>query len=88
MRQSKILIPTLKEDPSDADVVSHKLMVRAGMVRQLASGLYSWLPLGLRTLRKVEKIIREEMDKTGAQELLMPVAVSYTHLTLPTILLV
>ncbi|MCH1615479.1 MAG: proline--tRNA ligase [Acidimicrobiales bacterium] len=73
MRQSKILIPTLKEDPSDADVVSHKLMVRAGMVRQLASGLYSWLPLGLRTLRKVEKIIREEMDKTGAQELLMPV---------------
>lgn len=73
MRQSKILIPTLKEEPSDAEVVSHKLMLRSGLVRQLASGLYSWLPLGLRTLRKVEKIIREEMDKTGAQELLMPV---------------
>jgi prolyl-tRNA synthetase len=73
MRQSQILIPTLKEEPSDAEVVSHKLMMRAGMVRQLASGLYSWLPLGLRALRKVEKIIREEMDKIGAQELLMPV---------------
>ena len=73
MRQSQILIPTLKEEPSDAEVVSHKLMIRAGLVRQLASGLYSWLPLGLRALRKVEKIIREEMDKTGAQELLMPV---------------
>ena len=73
MRQSKILIPTLKEDPSDAEVVSHKLMMRAGLVRQLASGLYSWLPLGLRVLRKVENIIRVEMDNAGAQELLMPV---------------
>ena len=73
MLQSKILIPTLKEEPADAEVVSHKLMVRAGLVRQLASGLYSWLPAGLRVLRKVEKIIREEMDSTGAQELLMPV---------------
>ena len=73
MRQSKILIPTLKENPSDAEVVSHKLMMRAGLVRQLASGLYSWLPIGLRVLRKVENIIRGEMDKIGAQELLMPV---------------
>ena len=73
MHQSKILIPTLKEDPSDAEVVSHKLMMRAGLVRQLASGLYSWLPLGLRVLRKVENIIRVEMDNAGAQELLMPV---------------
>ena len=73
MHQSKILIPTLKEDPSDAEVVSHKLMIRAGLVRQLASGLYSWLPLGLRVLRKVENIIRVEMDNAGAQELLMPV---------------
>ncbi|GIS52028.1 MAG: hypothetical protein Ct9H90mP27_5190 [Gammaproteobacteria bacterium] len=69
MRQSKILIPTLKEDPSDAEVVSHKLMMRAGLVRQLASGLYSWLPLGLRVLQKVENIIRVEMDNAGAQEL-------------------
>ena len=73
MHQSKILIPTLKEDPSDAEIVSHKLMMRAGLVRQLASGLYSWLPIGLRVLRKVENIIRVEMDKAGAQELLMPV---------------
>ena len=73
MRQSKILIPTLKEDPSDAEVVSHKLMMRAGLVSQRASGLYSWLPLGLRVLRKVENIIRVEMDNAGAQELLMPV---------------
>jgi prolyl-tRNA synthetase len=73
MRQSLLLIPTLKEDPADADVISHKLMLRAGIIRQLASGLYSWLPLGLRTLKKVERIIREELDASGAQELLMPV---------------
>ena len=63
----------MKEDPADADVVSHRLMLRAGVIRQLASGLYSWLPLGLRVLRKIEHIIREEMNNSGAQELLMPV---------------
>jgi len=73
MRQSKLLLPTMKEDPADAEVVSHKLMLRAGVIRQLASGLYTWLPLGLRVLRKIETIIREEMNATGAQEVLMPV---------------
>lgn len=73
MRQSQLLLPTLKEDPADADIVSHKLMLRAGMIRQLASGLYSWLPLGLRVLRKIEHIIREEMNRSGAQEVSMPV---------------
>lgn len=73
MRQSALLLPTLKEDPSDADVISHRLMLRAGMIRQLASGLYTWLPLGLRVLRKVEHIIREEMNRSGAQEVSMPV---------------
>ena len=73
MRQSLLLLPTLKEDPADADVISHKLMLRAGMIRQLASGLYTWLPLGLRVLRKIELIIREEMNRSGAQEVSMPV---------------
>ena len=73
MRQSLLLLPTLKEDPADADVISHKLMLRAGMIRQLASGLYTWLPLGLRVLRKIEHIIREEMNRSGAQEVSMPV---------------
>lgn len=73
MRASRFLIATLKETPADAEIASHQLMLRAGMVRKLASGLYSWLPLGLRVLRKVEAIVREEMNRTGAQELLMPV---------------
>ncbi len=73
MRQSRILLPTLREEPTDADVVSHRLMLRAGLIRSLASGLYTWLPLGLRVLRKVETIIREEMNRSGAQEVLMPV---------------
>ncbi|MFK8067680.1 MAG: proline--tRNA ligase [Gammaproteobacteria bacterium] len=72
MRLSNLLLPTLREAPSDAEVISHKLMLRAGMIRQTASGIYSWLPLGLRVLRKVEAIVREEMDLAGAQELLMP----------------
>jgi len=72
MRSSQILLATLKETPADAEVISHQLMLRAGMIRKLASGLYSWLPLGLRTLRKVEAIIREEMDRIGTQEVLMP----------------
>src|SRR5690606_36328631 len=69
---SRSLIPTLKEDPSDAEVVSHKLMVRAGMMRQVARGIYDLLPLGLRVVRKVERIVREEMNRAGAQEILMP----------------
>lgn len=73
MRQSLLLLPTLKEDPADADIISHKLMLRTGMIRQLASGLYTWLPLGLRVLRKIEHIIREEMNRSGAQEVSMPV---------------
>ena len=72
MRQSILLLPTLKEDPADADVISHRLMLRAGMIRQLASGMYTWLPLGLRVLRKIEHIIREEMNRSGAQEISMP----------------
>lgn len=73
MRTSQFLLATVKETPSEAEIISHQLMIRAGMVRKLASGLYSWLPTGLRTLRKVEAIIREEMNRSGAQELLMPV---------------
>ena len=73
MRVSQFLLATLKETPADASVISHQLMLRAGMIRKLASGLYTWLPLGLRVLRKVERIVREEMDKAGAQEVLMPV---------------
>ncbi len=72
MRYTKTLIPTLKEDPADAEVVSHKLMVRAGMIRQIARGIYDFLPLGWRVVRKVEQIVREEMDRAGAQEILMP----------------
>ncbi len=72
MRVSKFLLATLKESPSDAEVISHKLMLRAGMVRKLASGLYTWLPLGLRVLRKVENIIRDELNRVGSQEVLMP----------------
>ncbi len=72
MRLSRYPISTLKEVPSDAEVISHRLMLRSGMIRRLAAGLYSWLPLGLRTLRKVEQIIREEMNRAGALELCMP----------------
>ncbi|MDH5325050.1 MAG: proline--tRNA ligase [Gammaproteobacteria bacterium] len=72
MRTSKLLIATVKETPSDAEVISHQLMLRAGLIRKLASGLYTWLPMGLRILRKVETIVREEMDNAGAQEVLMP----------------
>ena len=72
MYYSKLFIPTLKQSPTDAEVVSHKLMVRAGMIRQMAAGIYSILPLGLRVLKKVEQIIREEMDGIGGQEVFMP----------------
>ncbi len=72
MRTSQYLISTLKETPADAVVISHQLLLRAGMIRKLASGLYTWLPMGLRVLRKVERIVREEMDAAGALEVLMP----------------
>ncbi len=72
MRYSKYFIPTLKETPSDAEVISHKLMLRAGLIRKLSAGIYTYLPAGLRALKKVENIIREEMDRSGAVELLMP----------------
>ncbi len=73
MRTSNFLIATQKETPADADVISHQLMLRAGLIRKLASGLYTWLPLGLRVLRKVENIVRDEMDNVGCQEISMPV---------------
>ena len=73
MRTSKYLLSTLKETPNDAEVISHQLMLRAGMIRKLASGLYTWLPTGLRVLRKVENIVRQEIDNAGAVETLMPV---------------
>ena len=72
MRTSEFPLQTLKETPAEAEVASHKLMLRAGMIRRLAAGLYTWLPLGLRVLRKVERIVREEMDRAGALEVLMP----------------
>src|SRR3989304_4302150 len=75
MRFSQMLIPTLKETPSDAEVISHKLMLRAGMIRKVAAGVYNYLPLGFRTLKKVENIVREEMNTAGAQEVLMPMVV-------------
>ena len=117
-RMSTLFLRTLREDPADAEVASHKLLVRAGYIRRIAPGIYSWLPAGLRVLRNIEKIVREEMDGIGAQQIELPallprepyetthrwteygsalfrlkdrknadylLAVSYTHLTLPTI---
>ena len=72
MRTSNFLLSTLKETPADAEIVSHQLMLRAGMIRKVAAGIYNWLPAGLRVVRKVENIVREEMDNAGAQEILMP----------------
>ena len=72
MRTSNFPLQTLKEVPADAEIASHRLMLRAGLIRKLAAGLYTWLPLGLRVLRKVENIVREEMDRAGALEVLMP----------------
>jgi prolyl-tRNA synthetase len=74
MRYSKLLIPTLREDPGEAEVISHRLMFRAGMIRKVAAGIYTYLPLGLQAIRKVEQIVREEMNRAGAQEVLMPIA--------------
>jgi len=75
MRYSNYFIPTVKETPADAEVVSHQLMLRAGMVRKLAAGIYNYLPLGLRAIRKVENIVREEMNRAGAIEILMPTVI-------------
>src|SRR6266849_3636677 len=72
MRLSGYFLPLLRENPSEAQIVSHRLMLRAGMIRQSSAGIYSWLPLGLRVLKKVERIVREEQDRAGAQEILMP----------------
>jgi prolyl-tRNA synthetase len=72
MRLSQYFLPTLKETPSEAQIASHRLMLRAGMVRQASAGIYSWLPLGLRVMKKIEQIVREEQNATGAQEVLMP----------------
>src|ERR1019366_6028985 len=73
MRASRFFISTLKEAPSDAEVVSHKLMQRAGMIKRLGSGIYTYMPMGLRVIRKVEAIVREGMNRAGAVELSMPV---------------
>ncbi len=72
MRLSVYFLPTLRETPKEAEIVSHRLMLRAGMVRQASAGIYSWLPLGYRVLRKIEQIVREEQDRAGCQEMLMP----------------
>ena len=72
MRTSQFPLNTVKETPADAEIISHQLMIRAGLIRKLAAGLYSWLPLGLRVLRKVEQVVREEMERAGALEVLMP----------------
>src|SRR4051794_23530194 len=72
MRTSQWFLNTLKETPADAEIISHQLMLRAGMIRKLGSGLYTWLPLGLKVLRKVEQIVREEMNQSNALEILMP----------------
>ena len=73
MRMSNLYLPTLKENPVEAEVTSHQLMLRAGMMRTLSSGVYSYLPLGYRVIKKIEDIVRKAMDDSGAQEVLMPV---------------
>lgn len=73
MRLSQSFIPTMRQDPAEAEVISHRLMLRAGMIRKVAAGIYSYLPLGLRVIRKIEAIVREEMNRAGAQELLLPI---------------
>ncbi len=72
MRWSGLFIPTLREDPADAEAISHRLMLRGGFIRQLGAGIYSMLPLGYRVLRRVDAIVREEMEQIGAQEFLLP----------------
>ncbi|MEQ9566736.1 MAG: proline--tRNA ligase, partial [Pseudomonadales bacterium] len=72
MRLSRYFLPILKETPKEAEIVSHRLMLRAGMIRQQSAGIYSWLPLGLKVLRKIERIVEEEQARAGAIQLLMP----------------
>ena len=72
MKLSQLFLPIVKDIPTDAKIKSHQLMIRSGMIRQSAAGIYSWLPLGFRVLKKIEKIVREEQDFAGAQEMLMP----------------
>src|SRR4029450_8681242 len=72
MRLSRYFLPLLRDDPKEAELVSHRLMLRAGLVRQASAGIYSWLPLGFRVLKKIEQIVREEQDRSGAMEMLMP----------------
>src|ERR671937_1225545 len=73
MRMSELLLRTLRDDPADAETDSHRLLLRAGFIRRVAAGIYAWLPLGHRVLRRIEQIVREEMDRAGAQELLLPI---------------
>ena len=73
MRASQFLLSTLKETPADAEIISHQLMLRAGLIRRVAAGIYNWMPLGLRVIRRVEKVVREEMCRAGALEISMPV---------------
>src|SRR6476619_5373400 len=73
MRMSQLFLRTLRDDPADAEVDSHRLLVRAGYIRRVAAGIYAWLPLGPRVLRRIEAIVREEMDRAGAQEVLLPI---------------
>src|SRR5437016_14314355 len=72
MRRSRFFLPVLRETPKEAEIVSHQLMLRSGMVRQSSAGIYSWLPLGFRVLKKIEQIVREEQDRSGSMEILMP----------------
>ncbi|MDC0161947.1 proline--tRNA ligase, partial [bacterium] len=72
MRYSNFFIPTVKDLPSDAEITSHKLMIKAGMIKQSSAGIYSWLPLGFKVLKNIEQIVREEQNKAGANEMLMP----------------
>ena len=72
MRLSRFFLPVLRETPKEAEIVSHQLMLRSGMIRQSSAGIYSWLPLGFRVLKKIEQIVREEQDRSGAMEMLMP----------------
>ena len=72
MKYSEFFIPTLKDAPADAEIVSHKLMIKSGMIKQSSAGIYSWLPLGLKVLKNIESIVREEQNNAGANEMLMP----------------
>ncbi|HZD79064.1 MAG TPA: proline--tRNA ligase, partial [Actinomycetota bacterium] len=73
MRLSQLFAPTLREDPAEAEIASHRLLLRAAFIRQVAAGVYTTLPLGLRSMRKIERVVREEMDASGAQEIRMPI---------------